>query len=62
VDLKHQSSKVQHQLAGLVKEGVLKEYLEGSREGTKEELQSVDKRHEVPVHNEINTISGGFSR
>jgi len=50
-----------YQLAGLVKDGLLKEYLEGSPEGKKEELQSVDQRHEVPVHDEINTISGGFS-
>ncbi|XP_068461718.1 uncharacterized protein [Phaseolus vulgaris] len=50
-----------YQLAGLVKDGLLKEYLEGSKEGSKEELQSADQRHEVPVHGEINTISGGFS-
>ena len=49
-----------YQLAGLVKDGFLKEYLEGSQEGSNEELQSADQRHEVPVHGEINTISGGL--
>jgi len=44
-----------------MKDGFLKEYLEGSQEGSKEELQSVDQRHEVPVHGEINIISVGFS-
>ncbi|XP_068504652.1 uncharacterized protein [Phaseolus vulgaris] len=51
-----------YQLARLVKDGFLKEYLEGSQEGSKEELPSGDQMHEVPVHGEINTISGGFSR
>jgi len=49
-----------YQLAGLVKDGLMKEYLAGSPEGTKEELQSVDQRHEVVIHDEINTISKGF--
>jgi len=44
-----------------VKDGFLKEYLEVSQAGSKEELQSADQRHKVPVHDEINTISGGFS-
>jgi len=50
-----------YQLAGLVKDGFLKEYLEGNQETPKEDLQSVDQRHEVHVHGEINTISGGGS-
>jgi len=50
-----------YQLAGLIKDGFLKEYLEGSQEGSKEEIISVDQGHEVPVHGELNTISGGFS-
>ena len=50
-----------YQLAGLIKDGFLKEYLEGSQEGSKEKLPPVDQRHEMPVHGEINTISGGFS-
>jgi len=49
-------------LARLVKDRVLKEYLEGNHEGTKEEIAPRDQVHEVPVHGEVNTISGGFSR
>jgi len=48
-------------LAGLIKDGFLKEYLEGSQEGSKEEITSADQGHEIPVHGELNTISGGFS-
>jgi len=50
-----------YQLAGLVKDDFLKEYLGGNQEGPKEDLQSTDQRHEVPVHGKINTILGGFS-
>ena len=50
-----------YQLAGLIKDGFLKEYLEGSQEGSKEELPTTDQGHEVPIHDEINTISRGFS-
>jgi len=50
-----------YQLVGLVNDGFLKKYLEGNQEGSNEDLKSVDQRHEVPVHGEINTISGGFS-
>ena len=39
----------------------MKEYLEGSEEGSKEELPLADQEHEVPIHGELNTISGGFS-
>jgi len=50
-----------YQLVGRIKDEFLKEYLERSQEGSKEELPLADQRHEVPVHGEINTISGGFS-
>jgi len=50
-----------YQLTGLIKYGFLKEYVEGSQEGSKEELPLADEGHEVPFHDEINTISGGFS-
>jgi len=48
-------------LAGLVKDGLLKENLEGNQEGSKEEIALVDQGHEVLVHGELNTISEGFS-
>jgi len=44
-----------------MKDGFLKEYLEGSQEGSKDETPTEDQRHGVPVHGEVNTISGGFS-
>ncbi|XP_068503762.1 uncharacterized protein [Phaseolus vulgaris] len=50
-----------YQLASLIKDGFLKEYLEGSQEGSKKEITSAYQGHEVPVHGELNTISGGFS-
>jgi len=50
-----------YQLAGLIKDGFLKEYLEGSQKGSKEEITSADQGHEVPVHSELNNISRGFS-
>ena len=50
-----------YQLASLIKYGFLKEYLERSQEGSKEEFPPTDQGHEVPVHDEINTILEGFS-
>jgi len=38
-----------YQLAGLVKDGFLKEYLEGNQDPLKDDLQSADQRHKVPV-------------
>jgi len=32
-----------------------------SQEGSKEEMPTEEQRHEVLIHGEINTISGGFS-
>jgi len=58
-DVKH-CIDLGYQLASLIKDGFLKEYLEGSHEGSKEELPLVDQRHKVPVHGEINTISRGL--
>jgi len=51
-----------HQLADLVKEGFLKEYLEDKQEGPQGEIALRDPIHEIPVHRELNTISEGFSR
>jgi len=50
-----------YQLAGLVKDGFLKEYLEGNQEGSKEEIALGDHMHEELVHGELNAILGGFS-
>jgi len=49
-----------YRLTGLTKDAFLKEYLEGSQEGSKEELPPADQGHVIYVHSEINTISGGF--
>jgi len=51
-----------YQLAELLKEGILKEYLEADQGEPQEEGVLRDHAHEVPVHTELNTISGGFSR
>ena len=50
-----------YQLASLVKEGFLKEYLEVNQEEPKGEVAIKDQTHETPVHRELNTISGGIS-
>ena len=55
-DLKH-CIALGYQLAGLVKDGFLKEYLEGNQDQPKENLQSADQRHGVFVHGKINTIA-----
>ena len=49
------------QLASLVKEGFLKEYLEPSQEEPKGEATIKDQTHETLVHRDLNTIAGGFS-
>jgi len=38
------------------------DYVQGDQEGTTEEASTGEQRHEVPIHGEIHTISGGFSR
>jgi len=51
-----------HQLDELVKNGFLKDYLVDSQ-GVQNLMAPVeDQGHEIPVHGEIHTISGGFSR
>jgi len=49
-----------HQLASLVKERFLKEYLKGNQEDPKGEIVVKDQVHETPVHGELNTILRGF--
>jgi len=51
-----------HQLASLVKEGFLKEYLEADQEERKGEVILRDQAHETPIYENLNTILGGFSR
>jgi len=50
-----------HQLDELVKNGLLKDYLQ-EKQGT-EDMASIGggPGHEVPVHGEVHTIAGGFS-
>ena len=50
-----------HQLDELVKSGFLKDYLQEPQDDQALETAGVDQGHEVPIHGEINTISGGFS-
>jgi len=49
-----------HQLDELVKGGFLKDYLQEQQD---EALvtRGANQGHEVPVHEQVNTISGGFS-
>jgi len=50
-----------YQLAELLREGYLREYLEPDQGEPQEESAPRDQTHEVPIHVELNTISGGFS-
>jgi len=50
-----------YQLANLVKEGFLEEYLEVNQEEPKGKAMSTDQTHETPIHGDLNTIAGGFS-
>jgi len=43
-----------------VKEGFLKEYLEIDQEELKGAISLRDQVHEILIHGELNTISGGF--
>jgi len=52
---------LEYQLVHLVKDGFLKEYLEEGQEASTVVMPATDQGHEVPVHGEVNTISGGFS-
>jgi len=48
-----------YQLSGLMKVGLLQDYLVGGQEKSKQESSEEEQRREVPIHGEINTISGG---
>jgi len=50
-----------HQLDELVKSGFLNDYLAGSSETEALTTLVGDQAHEMPIHGEIHTISGGFS-
>jgi len=50
-----------HQLDELVKSGFLKDYLQKPQDDQALVAARADQGHEVPIHGEINTISGGFS-
>jgi len=50
-----------YQLASLVKDGFLKEYLEASQEKLRGEVATGYQTHEAPINVELNTIAGGFS-
>ena len=49
-------------MASLLKDGFLKEYLEANQKELKGEVAPRDQAHEIPVHGELNTILGGFSK
>jgi len=51
-----------HQLDELVKSGFLKDYLAGSSTAATLTVPEEDEAHEMPIHGEVHTISGGFSR
>jgi len=50
-----------HQLDELVKNGFLKDYLDGSATVAASTVPEEDQAHEMPIHGEVHTISGGFS-
>ena len=50
-----------HQLDELVKSGFLKDYLQEPQDDQAFVTAEADQGHEVPIHEEVNTISGGFS-
>jgi len=50
-----------YQLDELMKNGFLKDYLAGSTTTTISATPEEGQAHEVPVHGEVHTISGGFS-
>ena len=51
-----------HQCDELVKSGFLKDYLAGSSTAATLAVPEEDQAHEMPIHGELHTISGGFSR
>jgi len=50
-----------HLLDELVKNGVLKDYLAGPAMTIALAVPEEDQAHEIPIHGEVHTISGGFS-
>jgi len=50
-----------HQVDELVKSGFLKDYLQEPQDDQALVDAGADQGHEVPIHGEVNTISGGFS-
>jgi len=50
-----------HQLDELVKNGFLKDYLVESHGAQNSSAPGEDQEHEIPVHEKIHTIAGGFS-
>ena len=52
---------LRHQLDELVKSGFLNDYLMESQGAQALAVPGGDQGHEMPVHGEIHTISGGFS-
>ena len=50
-----------HQLDLFVKSGFLNDYLAGSSGTEALTASAEDQAHEMPIHGEIHTISGGFS-
>ena len=50
-----------HQLDELVKNDFLKDYLQEPQDDQALVTVGADQGHEVPIHGEVNTISGGFS-
>jgi len=51
-----------HQLDELVKSGFLKDYMQEETDDQTLVAMEADQGHEVPIHGEVNTISGGFPR
>jgi len=51
-----------HQLDELVKNGFLKDYLAGSSTFAALAIPEEEQAHEMPIHGEVHTISGGFSK
>jgi len=50
-----------HQLDELVKNDFLKDYLQETQGVADVAVTGGDQGHEIPVHGEVHTISGGFS-
>jgi len=57
----HNCLALGHQLDELVKSGFLNDYLAEPQKAETLTTSGENQRHEMPVHGEIHTISGGFS-